>query len=167
MKRIQKVLVFAIAVITMSFAPVSLSISETNEEVVVVSDKKLRKKLVKTALKYEGTRYRGGGTTKKGMDCSGLIFAVFKEHGITMPRRSIDQGRKGRDIKLKKVKEGDLLFFNNNPKRNVINHVGMVVNIKGDEILFIHASSKKGVMISSLKEPYHMRTFIKAKAIVD
>jgi cell wall-associated NlpC family hydrolase len=134
---------------------------------IEMSDKKLRKKLVKTALKYEGTKYRGGGTTDQGMDCSGLIYTVFEEHGISLPRSSIDQGRQGRDIELKKVKKGDLLFFNNNPKRNVINHVGMVIEIDGDEIIFIHTSSQSGVIISSLKEPYHMRTFVKAKAILD
>ena len=131
-----------------------------------VSNSKLRNNLVSTAKKYNGTKYKAAGTTKAGMDCSGLVFTVFKENDIDLPRSSVEQSKIGKDLKLSNVQIGDLLFFNNNPKRNVINHVGMVIEIDGDEILFIHASTLKGVMVSSMNEDYHKRTFIKAKDVV-
>ncbi|WP_313791274.1 C40 family peptidase [Lacinutrix neustonica] len=48
----------------------------------------LAKDIIKNAEKYEGTRYKYGGTTKKGMDCSGLIYTAFKEEHVTIPRVS-------------------------------------------------------------------------------
>ncbi|MCB9425642.1 MAG: C40 family peptidase [Flavobacteriales bacterium] len=166
MNNLQKTLVCIIGLLFMSFAPATSNLSNTNDD-EAASGKKLRKKIVKTALKYEGTKYRGGGTTEDGMDCSGLIYAVFQEFEITLPRSSFDQSKEGVDVAMDELKIGDLLFFNNNPARDVINHVGMVIEINDDEILFIHTSSQKGVMISSMNEPYHKQTFVKAKDILD
>ncbi len=131
-----------------------------------ISESKLRNNLVKTAKKYNGVRYKAAGTTKSGMDCSGLVFTVFQENDIALPRSSVEQSRIGKDIKLKNVQIGDLLFFQNNPKKKEINHVGMVIDFDGDEILFIHSSTQKGVIVSSLNEAYHSKTFIKAKDVI-
>lgn len=130
------------------------------------SEKNIREDLVKSSYKYEGVKYKAAGTTSAGMDCSGLMVTVFNENGLELPRSSSEQATVGDEVDLKKVEIGDLLFFNNNPKRNVINHVGMVVDVKDDEVFFIHTSSSRGVMISSMNEPYNKRTYITARNVL-
>ena len=100
------------------------------------------------------------------MDCSGLVTTVFKENDIALPRSSVEQSRVGDQIKLKNVQPGDLLFFENNPNKRVINHVGMVIDIDGDEVIFMHSSTQKGVMISSMNEAYHAKTFVLARDVI-
>lgn len=103
--------------------------------------------------RYLGTPYRLGGTTAKGMDCSGFTRRVFADaYGIELPHSSRDQSRlrilrevkPGRDA----LRTGDLLFFGRERKR--VNHVG--IYLSGGK--FIHASRAIGVTISSLEERY-------------
>ncbi|MCH4824502.1 C40 family peptidase [Gramella lutea] len=123
-------------------------------------------KVVRTAKKFEGTRYKYGGTDKKGMDCSGLIYVSFQEEGISLPRTSRDMSLKGKRLYLKEVNVGDLLFFETNKNRKVINHVGLVVEVNEDGIYFIHSSTSRGVIISSLSESYWYNNFVMARRII-
>ena len=68
-------------------------------------------KVVSNAVYYKGTRYKYGGTTKKGMDCSGLIYKAFGKENYQLPRTSRAMSAKGKSISLGRVKRGDLLFF--------------------------------------------------------
>ncbi len=124
----------------------------------------LSQQLVNNAIhEFKGVRYRGGGTTKAGMDCSGMVYATFKLFDITLPRSSHEMIKATSEVELSEVKKGDLLFFKNNRHRSSINHVGMVTEVTEDgEVLFIHSSSSSGVIISSMNEPYNSRTFYKA-----
>lgn len=125
--------------------------------------------IVNNAMQFEGVRYRGGGTTPAGMDCSGMVYATFQIFDVTLPRSSADMAANaGREVELKDVKKGDLLFFDNNPRRKRINHVGLVTEVTEDgEIKFIHASTSQGVMVSSMSEPYNSRTFIQANRVIE
>lgn len=120
--------------------------------------------IVDSALAYSGTRYRYGGTTKKGMDCSGLVYVAFQENGEQLPRVSRDMAQEGRKIGLNKVEKGDLLFFATQGSR--INHVGLVVSVRGKDIRFIHSTSSRGVIVSSIREGYWSRAFVKAKKVL-
>ncbi|AUS05929.1 C40 family peptidase [Pseudotamlana carrageenivorans] len=122
--------------------------------------------IIDYALKFEGTRYKWGGTTKSGMDCSGLVFESFRTHDILLPRISRDMAKKGTKIPLKKVTQGDLLFFKTGGRRNAINHVGLIVAIRNNDIEFIHATSSKGVIISHLNESYWQNAFEEARRIL-
>lgn len=150
---------------------------EASEPETSITQKRIRKrkttnyavtkadKIINTALTFSGTRYKWGGTTKKGMDCSGLLYVSFSEHDVQLPRVSEDMAEKGRKVKLKNVEKGDLIFFKTKRGRR-INHVGMVVAIEDDEIKFIHASSSRGVIVSSLREGYWNSAFVKATRIL-
>ena len=118
-------------------------------------------KILKTAKSYIGTPYKYGGTTSSGFDCSGLVYVSFKELDIELPRRSSDQAGYGKEVNVENVKIGDLIFFNTSG--NSISHVGIVESINHDgAISFVHSSTSKGVMISSLDENYWKARFVKA-----
>ncbi len=157
----------------LSFA-VSACGSSPKDRVIISSKKastsknsgnKKIKSIVSYAKTFNGTRYKYGGTTKKGMDCSGLVYTSFKKENIVLPRTSKTMATQGKPISLKKVDVGDLLFFKTNKRKNVISHVGLVVEVKG-AIKFIHASTSRGVIISSLNENYWNKAFAVARRVL-
>ncbi|KYP14259.1 MAG: hypothetical protein A1D16_04315 [Flavihumibacter sp. CACIAM 22H1] len=105
---------------------------------------------------WYGTRYRYGGNTKQGVDCSGftcnLSTAVF---GKNLPRTAREQYDAAQKIPTDYLQEGDLVFFNT---RGGVSHVGVyLANNK-----FVHASTSGGVMISDLNEEYYRKRFVGA-----
>lgn len=121
--------------------------------------------LIGTASDKIGTRYRAGGTTTKGFDCSGLMCNTFGAYNITLPRSSIEQSQYGVKIKTEEARKGDLIFFKTNGKRH-INHVGMVVEVNEEEIKFIHSTNHKGVIISSTKETYYDKNLVQVNRVI-
>ena len=123
-------------------------------------------RIVKYAKTFDGTSYKYGGMTKRGMDCSGLIYTSFKEHDISLPRSTSGLQGTGDWIDLKEVNVGDLVFFATRKNSRSVNHVGIVTNIRTGNVEFIHASTSKGVMISSLAERYWYFAFVQARRIL-
>lgn len=126
----------------------------------------LADKVIWTAVSYKGTPYRYGGTTKKGMDCSGLVYTAFKTRGVTIPRVSLAMSKKGYKVNIYEVKRGDLVFFSTSKSRKRINHVGLVTSVKNGTVYFIHSSTSKGVIVSSLQQNYWNNAFQFAKRIL-
>ncbi|MBJ6366481.1 C40 family peptidase [Snuella sedimenti] len=122
--------------------------------------------IITYAKQFEGVRYKWGGTTKNGMDCSGLVFESFRASNILLPRISRDMAKKGNEVPLNKVKNGDLLFFKTQNRRNTINHVGLVITSNNKNIKFIHATTQRGVIVSSLTENYWKTSFVEARRIL-
>ena len=106
--------------------------------------------LEKYAKEWLGAKYVYGAASKKKTDCSGYVMQVYKGfYGISLDHNAqhiYDDGR-GYSIKRKKLQEGDLVFFGNFWK---ISHVG--IYLKGNR--FIHASTSKGVVITSMDDNY-------------
>lgn len=123
-------------------------------------------KIISYAKTFKGTRYKYGGTTKKGMDCSGLVYTAFGKEEIKLPRVSRDMAKKGKPVSLSKSVKGDLLFFTTSKSKKSINHVGLVIGSKRGEILFIHSTTSKGVIISSMEERYWKSAFVKARRVI-
>jgi cell wall-associated NlpC family hydrolase len=119
--------------------------------------------IVNYAKQFEGVKYKFGGTTKRGMDCSGLIYESFKAYNVLLPRISRDMANQGEKVKLDDVQTGDLLFFETSKKRHVISHVGLVVTALPGNIEFIHSTTSQGVIISSLAERYWYFAFVEAR----
>lgn len=138
----------------------------TNDEPNAKPSNNLALNIVDYAKQFEGVRYKYGGTTKKGMDCSGLVYTSFKAYDIDLPRISRNMAKEGESVSLEQVKVGDLLFFKTNGKHNAISHVGMVVTALPGNIEFIHASTSLGVIISSLAERYWYFSFVEARRIL-
>lgn len=122
--------------------------------------------LVDKASQYIGIKYKYGGTTPNGFDCSGLMCTTFKEIDLSLPRTSSAQATYGEKIKMKESQKGDLIFFATG-RKNRISHVGMITEVNEDEIKFIHASTSSGVMISSSKEPYYADRIIQVNRVLN
>ncbi len=118
------------------------------------------------ARDHEGTPYKFGGTTRSGMDCSGLVYTSFLQENIPLPRSSRDMSLKGDRLSLEEVNIGDLLFFETDKNKKVINHVGLVVEIQPGHIFFIHSSTSRGVIISSLADNYWWDHFVMARRLI-
>jgi len=100
------------------------------------------------------------------MDCSGLVYSTFQKYDFSLPRSSNEMAKEGREVSVSKAQEGDLIFFKTN-RSNSINHVGIITEIFEGEIKFIHSSTSKGVIISSLKESYYSKNFAQINRVLD
>ena len=99
-----------------------------------------------------GVPYRNGGISKRGVDCSGLTSAIYKKvYHKKLQRNSDDQREKDcKKISKGKLREGDLVFFHNGRKKKHATHVG--IYLKNGK--FIHTSTSRGVIISTLDDEY-------------
>ncbi|MGY0391710.1 C40 family peptidase [Bizionia sp. KMM 8389] len=130
------------------------------------TDKAKANSIIDYAKTFEGVKYKYGGSTKKGMDCSGLVVTSFKKEEIQLPRTTSQLALTGDWVDVKKVQEGDLLFFATQKNSRKINHVGIVTESRAGYVAFIHASTSKGVMISELSQRYWYFAFVQARRIL-
>lgn len=108
--------------------------------------------LLKESEKWIGTKYKWGGTDKNGIDCSAFVQTVYRDAlNIPLPRVSRQQYNKSYKIDKTTLEIGDLVFFR---KRGKVFHVGIIKEIDGNNIKFIHSSSSRGVTISNLNKGY-------------
>lgn len=118
----------------------------------------MRDQIIEIAKQYLGIRYVPGGQSEKGFDCSGFVSYVYSKLGIKIPRSSASQCAAGAKVTKDGTEVGDLVFFLTRGK-SVISHVGIYI---GDNKFIHSASSGKGVIISSLNEPYWKARFSRA-----
>lgn len=117
--------------------------------------------LMARAMALRGTRYRWGGTSRSGFDCSGFVTAVYKSEGVKLPRSSKDMAKVGVKVPKDQLKPGDLVFFKTR-RSSRINHVG----IYAGNGKFIHSSSGKGqVRVDSLNSGYYASRMVTAKRV--
>ena len=123
-----------------------------------------QEQVVTTARSYIGTPYKWGGTSRAGMDCSGLLVTSFRVVKIELPRTSAEQSKYGKKVSLYELEPGDLVFFAAKKGRGKITHVGLVTEVRGKkEVMFIHSSSSLGVIENNLHSDYYRKIFIKAQ----
>jgi lipoprotein Spr len=114
--------------------------------------------IIETAEKYLGVPHCMGGTTMKCLDCSGLLVTVFARLGINLPHNSEEQARYGKIInRTDELRKGDLVFFiRTYETHHFITHSG----IYAGNNKFIHVSSRNGVIITSINDPWWNQKFI-------
>ncbi|WP_102346170.1 C40 family peptidase [Bacillus sp. Marseille-P3661] len=117
--------------------------------------------LIKNSKKYIGTPYVfGAKSPSAGFDCSGFAQYVFEEKGIQLPRTTSQQFKAGKAINKKDLIKGDLVFFQT--YRTGPSHLGIYI----ENNKFIHASTSKGITISSLNESYWNSRYIGARRVL-
>ncbi len=111
---------------------------------------------------YLGTSYRSGGYGKLGIDCSGLVYAVYRDYGnLHLPPDTKKLFNGLPKVGSSSLRCGDLVFFS--PGGKHASHVGIYI---GDD-KFVHASQSRGVIVSSLSEDYYRQSFVGARRVVD
>jgi cell wall-associated NlpC family hydrolase len=132
-----------------------------------VRENSLGNQMIEFGKQFLGTPYVWAGTNlNSGVDCSGFVYSVFKNFGISLNRSSRDMVRNGTQISKDQLQAGDLVFFDTTGVNDGgISHVGIYM----DNGNFIHSSSSKrtwGVTISSLNEDYYIRTYVTAARVL-
>lgn len=133
--------------------------TEGNDEIIQCGIAK--KDIMNEIMEWLGTPYLFGGTSSRAIDCSAFVRAIYQSAAnIILPRTAREQNECGVNVSRKNLEYGDLIFFNTRKKVRV-SHVGIYL---GDN-LFVHASSRYGVTVSSLESDYYNKRFIGAKRL--
>lgn len=135
-------------------------------EITTMPEQKSLQEMVDYAKTLQRRPYRTGATGPYAFDCSGFTLHCYKKLGITLDRTSAQQAKQGKKIRNRKhLKPGDLVCFNGSKIDRNVGHVGIVVETDGKEFQFIHASSSKGIMISSSETEYYDERYITGRRI--
>ncbi|TKI05829.1 bifunctional murein DD-endopeptidase/murein LD-carboxypeptidase [Martelella alba] len=126
----------------------------------MVRNMDIKTKIMDQYADWKGVRYRLGGDTKRGIDCSAFVQKTFKEQfGLELPRSTTEQQEVGSKIQRSKLRPGDLVLFR---AGSTGRHVGIYLG--NDQ--FVHASTSSGVMISSLDEDYWKKRYREARRVL-
>lgn len=124
--------------------------------------------LLEYAHSFIGTRYRRGGKTPAGFDCSGFTGYVFREFGYSLSASSAAQYYDGHKVPIDEIQPGDLLFFNGRARGSRVGHVGIAISadpVTGI-VTFIHSSTSRGVRVDRTDTPYYSTRFLGARRIL-
>ncbi len=126
-----------------------------------VSPKKITNgKLYNFIDQWEGTKHRTGGLDKNGIDCSGFTYLLYRDvYGKPIPRNTSQQVQLIKRRYENQLKEGDLVFFNYNNKKN--SHVGVFLQ----NGYYVHASTRRGVVVQKLRDPYTYKYFSRGGSV--
>jgi cell wall-associated NlpC family hydrolase len=153
---IAAVCVFALAGCSFKPAPIYTTRDLTLEESLPAVG---RESLLNEMSVYHGVRYRSGGTSIEGVDCSGLVRAVFGALGVPVPRTVIEQFETGVSVSRHGIRTGDLVFFGPSGGPD---HVGIALS--REEVL--HASSSRGVVVDKISDLDNVAGFRGARRVV-
>jgi cell wall-associated NlpC family hydrolase len=119
-----------------------------------------RDRLLLDVISYLGAPYKYGGTSRKGIDCSGFTSHVYSTGAdVALPRSTREQYKVGKKVGRDQLRFGDLVFFNTTGKTP--SHVGIYI----EDDLFAHASVSDGVTFSSLESAYYKKRFVGARRV--
>lgn len=161
-------------VCTVSFGIVQAQTVPTVTEVPIVTSSKpsfyeqipLVNDVINYAKEHLSIRYRSGGTTTRGFDCSGFTRFCFTKFGISLPHSSAAQGSVGEAVDKEAAQPGDLILFKGHSAGgNRIGHVGLITEVIGDQVKFIHSAWNGGVRYDYLNASYYQRRFMGVRRV--
>lgn len=126
--------------------------TQTKPETTSVKASTRASEIIAYAKKYLGTRYKYGGNTPAGFDCSGYLGYVFGHYSIYLPRSSSEQYEQSQRITIDEIRPGDLAFFNGRSIGSNVGHVALIIevsSVRNGKFKMIHATVNGGVMIDS------------------
>ena len=137
----------------------SLQASQDEFE-TMVRNLDVKSRLMDQYASWKGVRYRLGGSTRKGIDCSAFVQRTFREQfGLELPRSTSEQQETGKSISRAQLRTGDLVLFR---AGSTGRHVGIYLGNNQ----FVHASTSSGVTISSMDEPYWKKRYNEARRVL-
>lgn len=146
---------------TVTFVPTVHKETSFYEQIPMVSN------LLGFARKHLTIRYRSGGTTTRGFDCSGFTRFCFSQFGISLPHSSAAQGTVGRPVDKSDAQPGDLIVFKGHSAGGSrIGHVGLITEVVGNRIKFIHSAWNGGVRYDYLHADYYQRRFMGVRRVL-
>ena len=124
--------------------------------------------VINYAKRHLATRYRSGGTSTSGFDCSGFTRFCFSKFGISLPHSSAAQGNVGQSVDKTDAQPGDLILFKGHSAGGSrIGHVGLITEVIGDRVKFIHSAWNGGVRYDYLQADYYQRRFMGIRRVVN
>ena len=167
----RKVLLTVVCIVSFGIVQAQTVPTETNNvsDVPTVTSNKvsfyeqipLVHNVINFAKAHLSIRYRSGGTTTSGFDCSGFTRFCFNKFGISLPHSSAAQGNVGAAIEKESAQPGDLILFKGHSSGgNRIGHVGLITEVIGDRIKFIHSAWNGGVRYDYLSASYYQHRFM-------
>jgi len=139
---------------------------EVYEKLGLDKDSKDNFALYREAASWLHVPHEDGGSSRKGTDCSFLVYSIYKTvYNKTLERNSADILNKNcRRISRSRLKEGDLVFFSTSSRsKSRVSHVGIYLK----ENKFLHSSTSKGVIVSDMDEDYYRKTWVCGGAVVE
>lgn len=132
------------------------------------SKRKMKKieKVISMAHTYLGVPYRYGGMGKDGIDCSALIYNCYRVIDVKLPRTAKEQSKIGSSKGWSNLRPGDIVYFKFKNKGEKWYHSGMITYVGDDDIKFIHASTSRGVTMSSLMSDYYKKNVKKFRRVI-
>ena len=153
-----------LAMVTVDMKPVfpaDKAISTASESASFYDNIPVVSNVIGFAKKHLSIRYRSGGTTPKGFDCSGFTRFCFSKFGINLPHSSVAQGGVGQKVDRELARPGDLIFFKGHSAAGSrIGHVGMITEVIGNQIKFIHSAWGGGIRFDYLHADYYRNRFM-------
>ncbi|MEM6160824.1 bifunctional murein DD-endopeptidase/murein LD-carboxypeptidase [Erwinia sp. P6884] len=126
----------------------------------LVQNVDIKSRLMDQYADWKGVRYRFGGTSKRGIDCSAFVQTTFREQfGLDLPRSTYGQEDVGKSINRSRLRAGDIILFRTGSRGR---HVGIYLGNDN----FVHASTSSGVMISSLNDSYWKPRYREARRVL-
>ncbi len=123
--------------------------------------------VISFAKKHLAIRYRSGGTTPRGFDCSGFTRFCFDQFGISLPHSSAAQGTVGKAVAKDEAQPGDLILFKGHSAAGSrIGHVGLITEVTNDHIKFIHSAWSGGIRYDYLSADYYQRRFMGIRRVI-
>lgn len=137
-------------------------IKEYSARLGIPLDNKTNKELIIAVSEWLGVPYKYGGDSKSGTDCSGFIGQVYKKvYNKSISRSANGLYEEAKKINKNQLKDGDLVFFKINTTK--VGHVGIYLK----DGYFIHATTKRGVMVNNLNEDYYSKYYFASGRIID
>lgn len=171
----KKIIVYSFFVLLTSFGSKSFAMinvvdpdSTIQTDSFVFVECTMQDSIIDYADNFLGVRYRYGGKSKKGFDCTGFVQTVYERFGYSTPRSSSAIKTVGKEVERDSAEVGDLIYFKGrNSRSKRPGHVGIITEIKEGVIYFIHASVNYGISYSSTNSRYYKRRYLGIRRVID
>ncbi len=141
------------------------SLAPAGSDVITVaglSSQELRQRIIQHAMTFLGVNYLYGGTTRRGVDCSGLTYATYLAvTGVTIPRNVRGQATYGTSVTLDQAQPGDIMIFDT---MGGPSHAGIYLGDR--KVLHAAYGVQNGVIVSGMDERYYATRFLYARRVI-